>query len=73
VWWRDVFVVQRGCEDLVVNRNQIATVRQMAELSSPGDVRRFMGALMETADYLRRNVNVRLAIEALLLKLPSAA
>ncbi len=73
VWWRDVFVVQRECEELVINRNQIETVRQMAELSSPGDVRRFMGALMETAGYLRRNVNVRLAIEALLLKLPRAA
>ncbi len=73
VWWRDVLMIQRDCDELVVNRDQLETVRQMAKISSPGDVRRFMGALMATAGYLRRNVNVRLAIEALLLKLPSAA
>jgi len=73
VWWRDVLVVQRGCDEFVVNRDQMETVRHMAEVSSPGDVRRFIGAIMETAGYLRRNVSSRLAVEALLLKLPRAA
>lgn len=73
VWWRDVLVVQRGCDELVVNSDQMDDVHHLAKVSNPGDVRRFIGALLETAGYLRRNVNARLAIEALLLKLPRAA
>ena len=73
VWWRDVLVVQRGCDELVVNSDQMDDVRHLAKMSNPGDVRRFIGAILETAGYLRRNVNPRLAIEALLLKLPRAA
>ncbi len=73
VWWRDVLVLQRGCEELVVNRDQMNVLRDLAAVSDSGDVRRFIEALMETAGYLRRNVSVRLATEALLLKLPQSA
>ncbi len=72
-WWRDVLLVQRGCDDLVANRNQMETIRELAQSTSPGEVRRFLSALMTTVGYLRRNVSVRLALEALLLKVPRPA
>ncbi len=72
-WWRDVLLVQQGCDDLVANLDQVETIRKLALSTSPGDVRRFLSALMTTAGYLRRNVSVRLALEALLLKVPYPA
>lgn len=72
-WWRDVLLVQQSCDTLVANKNRMETIRNLAQTTSPGDVRRFVGALMTTAGYLRRNVSVRLALEALLLKVPRPA
>jgi DNA polymerase-3 subunit delta' len=72
-WWRDVLLVQQGCDDLVANLNRMDAIRELAQATSPGDVRRFLAALMTTAGYLRRNVSVRLALEALLLKVPCPA
>ena len=72
-WWRDVLLVQQGCDNLVANLDQMDAIRQLAQSTSQGDVRRFLGAIMTTAGYLRRNVSVRLALEALLLKVPYPA
>jgi DNA polymerase-3 subunit delta' len=73
LWWRDVLFVQQGCGQLIVHREQEQLVRAAAGASQPGDVRRFLAALMTTAAYLRLNVNMQLAIENLLLKAPSMA
>ena len=73
LWWRDVLLIQQECDDLVANIDQVETIRKLAKATRSGDVRRFVEAIMETAGYLRRNVNVRLAIEALLLKMPHPA
>lgn len=73
LWWRDVLFVQQGCGELIVHRDQQQQVQVAAAASPPGDVRRFLAALMTTAGYLRQNVNVQLALENLLLKAPSMA
>ncbi len=72
-WWRDVLLVQQDCHDLIVNIDRAEAIQKLAQAAAPGDVRRFIEALMETAGYLRRNVSKRLAIEALLLKVPRSA
>ncbi len=72
-WWRDVLLVQQDCHDLIVNIDRAEAIQKLAQATAPGDVRRFIEALMETAGYLRRNVSKRLAIEALLLKVPRSA
>ncbi len=72
-WWRDVLLVQQGCDDLVANLDQMEAIHKLAEVTNPGDVRRFVEAIMGTAGYLRRNVSTRLAIESLLLKMPRSA
>lgn len=73
LWWRDVLLVQEGCRDLVVNRDRMEDVQALADATPAGEVRRFLQALMTTAGYLRLNVNLRLALESLLLKAPRSA
>ncbi|MCO6450726.1 MAG: DNA polymerase III subunit delta' [Caldilineales bacterium] len=73
MWWRDVMLAQQGCLDLVVNRNRLGEVQSLARNTRPGEVRRFIEALMTTAGYLRTNVSAQLAVEALLLKAPIAS
>ena len=73
LWWRDVMLAQENCYDLVVNRDQLSAVQTLAAATQPGETRRFLQALMTTADLMRSNVNTRLALEVLLLKLPSVA
>ena len=72
-WWRDVLLVQQDCHDLIINIDRAEAIQRLAQTTNPGDVRRFVEAIMETAGYLRRNVSKRLAIEALLLKVPRSA
>ena len=70
LWWRDVLLVQEGWRDLIVNRDRVGDVQDLAAATDVGEVRRFLEALMTTAGYLRLNVSLRLALESLLLKAP---
>ncbi|RME42397.1 MAG: DNA polymerase III subunit delta' [Chloroflexi bacterium] len=70
LWWRDVLMYQLQTPELVLNRHRLPVLEQTARRTRPADVRRFLEALMATADYLRTNVNTILALEALLLKAP---
>lgn len=73
LWWRDVLLVQQACTPLIVNLDQQETLQTLAAATLPGDVRRFVEALIAAAQHLRQNVNAQLALEALLLKMPVAA
>jgi len=73
LWWRDVLLLQRGCDDLIVNSDRLVQLRPMAAQLRPADVRRYLQALMTTTNLLRQNVSVQLALESLLLKVPLPA
>ena len=72
LWWRDVLILQNQADALLVNQEQRAELERLAAQIDPSQVRRFIEALMKTAEILRKNVNRQLAIEALLLKMPVA-
>lgn len=70
LWWRDVLLVQQNGDNLILHRDRLETIRQMAGQIPATQVRRFLQALLTTATYLRQTVNTQLALEALLLKAP---
>jgi DNA polymerase-3 subunit delta' len=72
LWWRDVLILQNHADALIINQEHRAELEHLAAQIAPSQVRRFIEALMKTAEILRRNVNRQLALEALLLKLPIA-
>ncbi|MBC7264509.1 MAG: DNA polymerase III subunit delta' [Chloroflexi bacterium] len=71
-WWRDVMLLSGGCkEEDIANLDRIMVLRQQAKRTGVKVARSAIQTLCATADRLEHNVNPRLAMEALLLSLPS--
>lgn len=71
VWWRDVLLVQTGCAETCCNVDQLPVLRQQAAAVPDKTVRDYLRTLQRIESYLHHTVNVRLALEVLLLKLPT--
>ena len=69
-WWRDVLVTSEGGGDFVTNLSRSATVKQASVSLSSAQIAGALGALLDTREHLERNVNPRLALEDLMLRLP---
>ena len=60
-----------GCDELVVNRDRLESLRARAARLSPEQIQGAIRAIEQTEQYvLRENVQARLALEALALALP---
>jgi DNA polymerase-3 subunit delta' len=70
-WWRDVLLMKIGCQEMVANLDQLELIKKTAERLSVASVYAFTRELQATLGYLEANVNARLALEALMLKLPT--
>jgi DNA polymerase-3 subunit delta' len=70
VWWRDLFLMRSMGEKHVVNTDRLGSLRAQTERFTLSQIWRTLGALEATAEHLERNVNTRLALEDLVLKLP---
>ncbi|MCX7671037.1 MAG: DNA polymerase III subunit delta', partial [Anaerolineae bacterium] len=69
-WWRDVLLIQRGAPEAIVNLDYRAQLVQQAELYPPARVEAALSDLVQTLHRLRANVNARLALDVLMLRLP---
>jgi len=70
-WWRDLALIQAGSEEGVINIDRLPDLRREAQRFAQAEVLEFLHALNRTPLYLQQNINPRLAIEALLLQVPS--
>lgn len=66
-WWRDVFLVRIGCEELIVNLDYLEPCRQMARQYSTTEAGAAIRDIEKARQQLDQNVNPRLALEALFL------
>jgi DNA polymerase III subunit delta' len=71
-WWRDILLVHEGCVDQITNADREEALAAAAEHYPTSEVGRFLSAVIATRDHLERNVNPRLALEALVLGVPRA-
>ena len=69
-WWRDLLLVCGRNGDHVLNVDRMDEFRNLAPQTSVAQVGLVLEAFQETATQLEANVNVQLALEGLLLKLP---
>jgi DNA polymerase-3 subunit delta' len=69
-WWRDVLLIQRGIPEAIVNLDRRAQLAQQAELYRPAQVEAVLADLIQTLRRIRANVNARLALDVLALRLP---
>lgn len=73
IWLRDALLaVQTGSDDLVINRDQMPAVRNIGERLGTEQLMVLLEAVTEVRGQMQRNVNVRLALDVLLLRLIGA-
>jgi DNA polymerase-3 subunit delta' len=72
-WWRDVLLIQRGNPDAVINLDRRAQLTQQALLYRPEQVEGALTDLVQTLHRIKANVNARLALDVLALRLPKPA
>ncbi|MCX6029619.1 MAG: DNA polymerase III subunit delta' [Chloroflexi bacterium] len=71
-WWRDVLLIQRGVGDAIINLDRRVQLAQQAGLYRPEQVEAALIDLTQTVHRLKANVNARLALDVLMLRLPKA-
>jgi DNA polymerase-3 subunit delta' len=69
-WWRDVLLAQQGLPDAMQNLDRKAQVLQQARLFQGHQVETALADLTLTVRRIKANVNTRLALDVLLLRLP---
>jgi len=72
-WWRDVLLLASGSQATITNLDRKAMLHQQAGQVTIRQAQRLVAQLRSTTRNLDQNVNVRLALEVLLLSLPSVA
>ena len=72
-WWRDVLLVQHALDDEVLNLDRKAQLLQQAGLFRAEQAESALRDLGQTARRIKANVNARLALDVLLLRLPKPA
>jgi DNA polymerase-3 subunit delta' len=72
-WWRDILLVQRELPDAILNLDRKAQLLQQAGLFGTSQVERALSDLMQALRRIKANVNARLALDVLLLRLPKPA
>ena len=69
-WWRDVLVVHEDNEDLAVNIPRLDTLRVASDQCTSAQVIEAIRAIQQTTSMLESNVNARLCIEGMMLRMP---
>ncbi len=70
-WWHDVLLVAADCGEYVTHVDRLSDLNRAAQRYALPDIHRFVVRLDEARRQLRDNVNPQLALENLLLHLPS--
>ena len=71
-WWRDLLLVKLGMESMAVNVDRLGDLHDWETKYDIQQIRDFLAHLLAAAHRLEQDVNARLALEALFLKLPPA-
>ena len=72
-WWRDLLVIQAGASDLIMAQEERKAAAQAVRGPSPEQLVEAVREMRRTQELLELNVNPRLALENLMLTLPTLA
>jgi len=72
-WWRDLLLLVSGSQVAITNLDRETMLHQQAGQVTIRQAQRMVAQLRSTTKNIDQNVNARLALEVLLLSLPSAA
>jgi len=70
-WWRDLLLAKEGCWDKTENIDRRDILAEEAEKHELGEIKEFISSIRKALQQLESNLNLRLALEVLMLDLPS--
>jgi DNA polymerase-3 subunit delta' len=70
-WWRDILLTAAGCPEAIVHIDRSDELRQAAARYRIADIHAFIARIDGAARQLRENVNPQLALENVVLHLPT--
>ncbi|GCE13263.1 DNA polymerase III subunit delta' [Tengunoibacter tsumagoiensis] len=70
LWWRDLVLTANGCLELTVNVDLRDLLARHAAKIGSAEAERVVRAILQTQEAIDQNVNVRVAMEVLLMDLP---
>jgi DNA polymerase-3 subunit delta' len=71
LWWRDMVLAANNCLDLIVNADMQGIIQNQAAKVGAAESQRMVRAIIGTMEALDQNVNARVALEVLMLDLPT--
>ncbi len=71
LWWRDMLLAANNSLDLIVNVDMQGLIQNQATRVGAADSRRMVYAILHTMEALEQNVNARVALEVLMLDMPT--
>jgi DNA polymerase-3 subunit delta' len=70
-WWRDIWLIQHGLAESIANLDRRLQLTQQAGLFKAAQVEGALTDLLDTLRRLKANVNARLALDVLALRMPA--
>ena len=70
-YWRDLMLVKLGGDDLITNIDRKKELIEIAQNYNLAQIKEFIEGIRRTAEQLHQNVNARLALEVMMLDIPS--
>lgn len=71
LWWRDLIFAANNCPELVVNVDMRDRLQKQAAKIAPTESMRVIRTIQRTLEALDQNVNARMALEVLMLDVPT--
>ena len=71
LWWRDMVLAANNSLDLIVNVDMRSQLQKQAAKMGSSEAQRMIRAILRTTEALEQNVNARVALEVLMLDLPT--
>ncbi len=71
LWWRDLVLAANGCLDLTVNVDMRTVLASQAKQIGTVEAERVVRAILHTQSLLDQNVNARVALEVLMMDMPT--
>jgi DNA polymerase-3 subunit delta' len=71
LWWRDIVLVANACLNLTVNVDMRGLLKTQAAKIGTLEAERMVRAILQTMESLEQNVNARVALEVLMLDMPT--
>ncbi|MFH1301688.1 MAG: DNA polymerase III subunit delta' [Planctomycetota bacterium] len=70
-WWRDLMLIKNGCLESITNADREDTLQHQSGRYTLSEISEMIKSIQATMQQLEQNANPRLALEVLMLNIPS--